>query len=139
MANQHLKELKFDKDRLVYNFTVTGPKPQILIKKIIINTLSGHGPNIGVGLTRLNPMLQVTFLKISGIYMEAPISFNAYLSSYHMQPVLELDMLFPRENNWSEDEIKNFDSCTFEITYTPQVDLPLNISIYYLAQDLRLV
>jgi hypothetical protein len=121
--------LKFTEQNLSYNFFVNGNTPKIIIKRIVIDSLMGQFQQMGPKMTKLGSMLQITFYKINGLYMEAPISLNAYISPYHIQPIIDFNREFPTRNNWNMEDINDFDSCKIEIKYTPQPDIKLEVTI----------
>ncbi len=135
MLNQ---TLKFTEQNLSYNFFVSGSSPKIIIKKIIVDSLMGQFQQMGPKMTKLGPMLQITFYKINGLYMEAPISLNAYISSFHIQPIIDLNREFPTRSNWRMVYINDFDSCKIEIKYTPQPDIKLEVTILCDVIDMQM-
>jgi hypothetical protein len=112
------------------HFTFTRPNSSIFITRIIINSLLGQGPGWAQKLNRLSPFLEISFSKGDRFLPDREISLDAYITSYHHEPVIDFNKEFPNKDNWSADDIHNFLSCRIKLSYKPQNDVKPDITIF---------
>lgn len=125
------KILHFTRDRLEYKFSITEAAYKIIINRAAVNSLRAvRIDQIGPQLNKLNPFLYISFTSMGGSNCnEAPISLDAFFGPRSNRPIIDLRREYPSRDNLEHPGFHDYDTCIVSLTYTPQDDTELDITV----------
>ena len=127
--------LQFNENNLVYKFALKTGNESIVLQKAIFNSLGDNLTQWPNKVTRLEPMLYITFLKLNGKRSLPPICLNSLIGPNHLRPVVEfLDfqkILLNDKKTLNDNWPGYYDTCELEIKFTPQEDAKIDLTLFY--------